>query len=330
MFKKKPFIIGEIASAHEGNYKLAKKIANLALKNGADAIKFQIFNCEKLISKKNPLYKKFKKLEISKFEWLKVLKSFKRDTFLIAETFDSESLKFAKSLDVFKAYKLPSTCLNDKSMLEILTNLKKPVILAAGGSKIEEIRFAFNILKKKLSSIVIMAGFQNFPTRIQDSKLNQITLIKNFFNTKVGYADHVNAEKKLHSFSIPLMAYTLGADVIEKHITFNREKKGTDYYSSLNPKEFKSFVNFMQSSAKAFSKNEWSLSKAEIQYRSFNKKFAVSNFNLGKGIEIKNKDISFKRTNKIGITKDEIKKYIGKKLKRKIFIDEMLSTKDLK
>ena len=86
----------------------------------------------------------------------------------------------------------------------------------------------------------------------------------------------------------------------------------------------------MQSSAKAFSKNEWSLSKAEIQYRSFNKKFAVSNFNLGKGIEIKNKDISFKRTNKIGITKDEIIKYIGKKLKRKIFIDEMLSTKDLK
>ena len=162
MFKKKPFIIAEIASAHDGDYKSAKKIADQALKNGADAIKLQIFDCGKLISKKNPLFKKFKKLEISKLKWLKVLKSFKRDTFLIAETFDIESLKFAKNLNVFKAYKLPSTCLNDKNMLEILNSLKKPVIIAAGGSKVEEIKFAFNKLKKKLSSIVIMAGFEQF------------------------------------------------------------------------------------------------------------------------------------------------------------------------
>lgn len=330
MFKKKPFIIAEIASAHDGDYKSAKKIADQALKNGADAIKFQIFDCGKLISKKNPLFKKFKKLEISKLKWLKVLKSFKRDTFLIAETFDIESLKFAKNLNVFKAYKLPSTCLNDKNMLEILNSLKKPVIIAAGGSKVEEIKFAFNKLKKKLSSIVIMAGFQNFPTKIEDSKLSQITLIKNFFNTKVGYADHISGEKKLHAFSIPLMAYTLGADIIEKHITLDRSKKGTDYYSSLNPNEFRNFVEFMQLSAKAFSRQKWSLSKAEIKYRSFNKKFAVSNINLKKGERIKKKDISFKRTNKIGITKDEIKKYLGKKLKRKVNFDEMLITKDFK
>ena len=330
MFNRSPFIIGEVASAHDGNYKLAKKIANSALKSGADAIKFQIFNCEKLISKKNPLYKKFKKLEISKSEWFKVLKSFRRNTFLIAEIFDEESLLFAKSLNVFKAFKLPSTCLNDKRMLEILIKLRKPVILAAGGSKIEEIRFAFNKLKKKLPSLVIMAGFQNFPTKIKDSKLNQIVLIKNFFNTKVGYADHVDAEERLFSFSIPLMAYTLGADVIEKHITLIRAKKGTDYHSSLNPKEFKNFVNFIKSSAKALSKDDWSLSKAEIKYRGFNKKFAVSNFHLKKGNKIKIRDISFKRTNRIGITMDEFKKYIGKKLKKNKSFDEMLRKKDLK
>ena len=126
------------------------------------------------------------------------------------------------------------------------------------------------------------------------------------------------------------MAYTLGADIIEKHITLDRSKKGTDYYSSLNPNEFRNFVEFMQLSSKAFSKQKWSLSKAEIQYRSFNKKFAVSNINLKKGERIKKKDISFKRTNKIGITKDEIKKYLGKKLKRKVNFDEMLITKDFK
>ena len=124
----KPFIIGEIASAHEGDYKKAIKIGKAALKAGANAIKFQIFKSNLLLSIKNPLYKKFQKLEISNNNWKKVVKEFRKKFFLIAEIFDFESLKFAHSLNAFKIFKLPSSCLTEIEMLQYLGKLKKPVI----------------------------------------------------------------------------------------------------------------------------------------------------------------------------------------------------------
>ena len=126
------------------------------------------------------------------------------------------------------------------------------------------------------------------------------------------------------------MAFTLGADVIEKHITLNRKKKGTDYYSSLDPDEFKNFVDFLKKSYKAFSTSTWDLTKAEKEYRKFNKTFAVAKINLLKGHKIKIKDLFFKRTNKIGITSDQLYPYLGKTLKNNKFIDDIILPKELK
>ncbi len=329
-FKKLPFVIGEVASAHEGNYIKAIKIGKRAFEAGADAVKFQIFKCQNLMSKKNPLYKKFKKFEISKDNWIKIFRQFKKNQFLIAEIFDIDSLIFAKKQKIFKLYKLPSTCLNNEEMLNCLSKINKPIILAAGGATFEEINYAFKKLKKNKNNIIIMAGFQNFPTKIEDTNLNKIPLIKKTFKTKMGYADHVDSNQNLYPFSIPLMAYTLGADIIEKHITLNRKEKGTDYYSSLDPEEFKKFVEFLKKSYKAFSSGKWDLTKAEIEYRKFNKTFAVAKSNLLKGHKIKIKDLYFKRTNKVGITFDKLTPYLGKTLKKNKFIDEIILPQELK
>lgn len=329
-FNKSPFIIGEVASAHEGNYTKAIKIGKEAFKAGADAVKFQIFKCQNLMSKKNPLYKKFKKFEISKDNWIKIFRQFKKNQFLIAEIFDLDSLIFADKQKIFKIYKLPSTCLNNEEMLKYLSKINKQIIIAAGGATFEEINYAFKKLKRNKNKIIIMAGFQNFPTKIEDSNLNKIPLIKKTFKTIIGYADHIDSNKKLYSFSIPLMAFTLGADVIEKHITLNRKKKGTDYYSSLDPDEFKNFVDFLKKSYKAFSTSTWDLTKAEKEYRKFNKTFAVAKINLLKGHKIKIKDLFFKRTNKIGITSDQLYPYLGKTLKNNKFIDDIILPKELK
>lgn len=329
-FNKLPFIIGEVASAHEGNYTKAIKIGKEAFKAGADAVKFQIFKCQNLMSKKNPLYKKFKKFEISKDNWIKIFRQFKKNQFLIAEIFDLDSLIFADKQKIFKIYKLPSTCLNNEDMLKYLSKINKQIIIAAGGATFEEINYAFKKLKKDKKNIIIMAGFQNFPTKIEDTNLNKIPLIKETFKTRMGYADHIDSNQNLYPFSIPLMAYTLGADIIEKHITLNRKEKGTDYYSSLDPREFKKFVDFLRKSHKAFSSNKWDLTKAEVEYRKFNKTFAVAKSNLLKGHKIKKKDFCFKRTNKAGITYDQLTPYIGKTLKRNKFTDEMILPKELK
>ena len=329
-FKKLPFIIGEVASAHEGNYINAVKIGKQAFKAGADAVKFQIFKCQKLMSKKNPLYNKFEKFEISQKNWIKIFKQFKINDYLIAETFDIDSLIFAENQKIFKIYKLPSTCLNNKEMLNFLSDLNKPVIIASGGATFEEIDYAFKKLKRNKKDTIIMAGFQNFPTKIEDSKLSKIPLLKKTFKTEIGYADHTDSNQNLYSFSIPLMAYTLGANVIEKHITLNRKDKGTDYYSSLDPNEFKQFVEFLKKSHKAFSNSNWDLTSAELKYRKFNKSFAVAKINLFKGHKIRFKDLLFKRTNKDGITANNLAAYIGKFLKKDKSADEIILPNELK
>ena len=327
--KTKPFIIGEVASAHEGNYKTAIKIGKAAFASGADAVKFQIFKSKLLLSSKNSLFKKFQKLEISKKNWIKVFKKFNKRKILIAEVFDLDSLKFASSLNTFKFYKIPSTCLTEKDMLVFLKRLNKPVILATGGATLSEIKYALRHLKLNKDKVTIMAGFQNFPTKIRNSNLSIIKSIKNLFKTKVGYADHTDSNNDFFSYSIPIIAYTLGAEVIEKHITLNRKKKGTDHQSSLDPQEFKKFVERLKMSSKVFSNNNWKLTEAENNYRKFNKKFAVLKNSLNKRDKIKSTDIEFKRTNQVGITKEFLKKIVGKRLKNKKFVDEIILAKDL-
>ena len=327
--KDRPFIIGEIASAHEGSYRTAIKIGNEAFKAGADAVKFQLFKCNALMSSRNPLYRKFKKLEIQQQDWIKVFKKFQKKQFLIAETFDIESLNFALNLKIFQMIKIPSTCLVNKDMLIALKEFNKLVILASGGATLAEIKFAIKYLKKKKKDIIIMAGFQNFPTKIEDTKLSQIKLLKRNFKTLIGYADHTDSNKSFFPYTIPLMAFTIGADIIEKHITLKREKKGTDYQSSLNPNEFKQFTYLLKESYKIFSKEKWELSKAEENYRKFNKLFAVAKVNLKRGTKINRKNVIIKRTNKSGVTSNIFHKFLQKKLKKNKKYDEIILAQDL-
>ena len=333
MFSKNyPYIIAEVASAHEGNPNLAIEIAKYAIKAKADAVKFQIFNSEKLLSSNNPFFKKFKKIELSFKEWRKVIRSIDgKKVSLIAEVFDNESLLFAENLNAFKAYKIPSACLNDESMLKTLRKINKPVILGVGGAEFKEIKYAYKKLKGSLSNINLMCGFQNFPTKVNETRLNQITNLKNHFKSSIGFADHSDAEFKNLAFGIPLMAYALGANVIEKHITNNRRKKGTDYYSSLNPNEFVEFVSLIKTSKDVFGASKgWALTKAEKKYKKFTKKFAVARFNIKKGDVITKKNIAFKRTNKIGISQINFSYFFGKKIIKNKSQDDMILLKEIR
>ena len=304
MFNKNlPYIIAEIASAHEGDADLAIEITNYAIAANADAVKFQIFNSEKLLSKNNPFFEEFQQIEFSAKDWKKIIKSTNNKKIaFIAEAYDKESLLFAENFNVFKAYKIPASCLIDDDMLKILKKINKPVILGVGGAEFNEIEYAYNMLNKNLTDLVLMCGFQNFPTKVDEIRLSQITKLKNSFKLDVGFADHTDAEFKNLAFGIPLMAYAFGATIIEKHITKDRKKRGKDYYSSLNPDEFKEFVNLLKTSKKALGvSDKWLLSDAEKKYKKFTKKFAVANRNIKKGEIITKNNIIFKRTNKIGL-----------------------------
>ena len=327
-----PYIIAEVASAHEGKTDLAIEIAKHAIKAKTDAVKFQIFNSKKLLSKHNPFFKEFEQIELSFKDWKKVIKSINtKKISLIAETYDKESLLFAESLKAFKSYKIPSSCLNDGDIIKTLKKINKPVILGIGGADFKEIAYAYNLLKKNIPNITLMCGFQNFPTKVYEAKLGQIIKIKKCFNSNIGFADHTNAELKHLAFGIPLMAYTLGANIIEKHITKDRRQKGKDYYSSLNPDEFSEFVNFIKTASNALGNfDKWILSKAEKKYKKFTKRFAVANRSIKKGETITKNNIDFKRTNKIGISQMEFSSFFGKKITKNKSFDDMIHPKEIK
>ena len=312
-----PYIIAEIASAHEGSPAKLRKLANAAIKSGATAIKFQIFKRSNLLSQNNSLYDDFGKIEIPFREWKAILDEYTaKNIDIITEIFDYESLKIIKYYDCH--IKVPSASIADKKYLNEVSQFDKKIFLAVGGSNLKEISDALKLLSK-VKDVILLAGFQNFPTKIEDSNLSQINLLKTKFNLQIGYADHIDAEDLLMRFMVPSIAYSLGARYIEKHITLDRSLKGRDYYSSLNPPEFKEFVNHLKSISKSFGdpKNIGN-SDAELAYKKFSKKYAVANRDIAIGEKCYLEDFYFLRTGEIGISENDIKKYLNKKIKKGI------------
>jgi len=122
--QKDHFIIAEIASSHDGKISKLKKLTNFSINTGADAVKFQIFKANKLLSTSNPLYNEFKKIEINYAEWKKFFLSYKKyKKKIIVEPFDFDSLELCNSLNIFSAIKVPVSCLDDKNYLFLLKKI---------------------------------------------------------------------------------------------------------------------------------------------------------------------------------------------------------------
>ena len=329
--KNEPYLIAEIASAHHGDKRNIYKLVKHAHKSKFDAIKLQIFNTDNFVSKYNSNYKILKKLEFNYIEWKKIinkLKRYKNDW--IVEIFDYESLVFCESLDFFDIYKVSASCFYEKRIIDYILQLKKNVIISVGGIDFKEIKLISNKLSKQNINFCLMLGHQNFPTQIDDLNLNKIKYLKQNLKCNVGYADHVNANKLLSSFSIPLLAYFSGAEIIEKHINIDRELKKNDYFSSLNLNELKSFVEYMHTHSRSIGEKSYKLSKAEIKYNAFSKKYLVAIRTLNIGDKINESSISFKRVNEIGINESQYQKLKNKLLNKKIKKDQIIRKQDLK
>ena len=328
--KKGHFIIAEIASSHDGKISKLKKLTDFSLNTGADAVKFQIFKASKLLSINNPLYKEFKKIEINFKEWKKFFLTYKKyKKKIIVEPFDFDSLEFCISLNNFSAIKVPVSCLNDKNYLFLLKKINKPIILSIASTEIKEVQNIYKFFNQK-NEIVLMYGIQNFPTKLSDLNLNKIIFLKEKFKCIIGYADHTDSNETFYSKYIPLLAHSLGANIIEKHITINRHLKGRDYYSALNPNEFKDFVDIFNFKKKIYGKKNWALNKADKKYAAFTKKYAVTNKLIKKDEKIKRSDVDFKRTNTIGIDHKKINLILNKKTKKNFKSDEIIKLKYLK
>lgn len=272
-------IIAEIANAHQGDPEAALKIACAAAEAGVDSVKFQVYFARELLTEDHPQFGHFNRLSFTEKIWERLLKeSRKSNVRIYADVFGADAARVAAGSSV-DGFKIHSSDLTNDLLLEVVARAGKKVFLGTGGSTLMEIRHALKLLKSAggVPEIVLLHGFQAYPTRIEDTVLSRLRMLSELFGpaVRIGYSDHADAESKFSTI-LPFMALGYGVSCIEKHITLNRAEKGTDYYSSLNPEEMRQFVKDIKASESAIGENPITFSASEEEYRKKVKKHWVA------------------------------------------------------
>ena len=318
----KTLIIAEAGSNHNQNINYAKKMIDIAASSGCDAVKFQVFEADKIIQKKYKGWKILKSLEFY-IPWLRILKKYanKKKLLFGLSVFDTNfisSLKF-NDLDFIK---IASTEIQDLNLIKAAAKLKKPIILSTGGANIIDISKAFYCVKKFNDNFAFLHCVSAYPAKVNQLNLNMIATMKNFLGAPIGYSDHSL------SVSIPSIAVAKGACIIEKHITFDKNAKGPDHAFALNQDELKIMVKNIRDAELSFG-----IPIKQPAIKNERKKLArriVANKNLNKGDKINKKNIIILRADENGILPSDIDKIIGLKINKKIKVNEVLNWDDFK
>ncbi|MGS2716930.1 N-acetylneuraminate synthase [Eionea flava] len=248
------FIIAEVGVNHNGSLDLAKQLVDIAVDCGVDAVKFQTFKAETLVTKaaKQAEYQTtntgkaesqfdmLKQLELSEEDHQAlILYCQKNNIEFMSTPFDVQSILFLNSLGV-KRFKIPSGEITNYPYLKLVGSYNKKIVLSTGMATLAEIESALNLLIESGTSkknITILHATTDYPTKMQDVNLSAMQTIAQAFKVKVGYSDHTLG------IEVPTAAVAMGASVIEKHFTLDRTLPGPDHKASLEPQELKQMVN---------------------------------------------------------------------------------------
>lgn len=312
------FVIAEAANSHEGSLDMAKKLVRAAVEAGADAVKFQKFVVEELLVSSHPDFSLFKRLELKDDEWKELFDyADELEIIALADVFDLSSVAFMTSLNVL-AYKVHSTDLSNPDLLKYVAAQNKPVFLGIGATYLNEIEEALSFLHK---DVVLIHGFQAFPTRIEETNLMFLKTLQKKFNCLIGFMDHVDANEVFANV-LPLVALGFGACVIEKHITLDRSKRGIDHESALNPDEFRKFVLQLRKVELALGSGKNTFSEDEEKYRLKTKKSIVAKRNIEAGETVGRDMLAFRRAMG-GMSPMEAEKLIGQIISKSMKRDEI-------
>ena len=330
------FIIAEAGVNHNGSLSLGKKLIDIAVEAGADAVKFQTFTADEIILKHAPKakyhiettgsnkdlswHKLLKSQEIS-FEMHKKLISYckKKKIIFISTPYDKKSADLLEKLNV-EIYKIASTDTNNYQLIEHIAKKGKPVILSTAMSDTKEVFQAYKILKKYLKDqFAIMQCTGSYPAPLSDANLNVIEQYKNQFKCLVGYSDHVMGDKAA------IAASALGISCYEKHITTNKKLSGPDHRASMEKDEFINLVKTIKDIKTCLGTGKKIVMECEKQNIKKLRKYIVSNKIIKKGDKLTQDSITSKRTGGIGISTSFYKKVLNKKALKNISINKPIT-----
>ena len=300
------FIIAEAGVNHNGCIDTAKKLIDVAVDSGADAVKFQTFKAETLVSKnakKADYQKKTTNSEESQFDMIKKLElditthkvlieyCNKKGIMFLSTPFDNSSIELLNSLGL-EIFKIPSGEITNLPYLRNIGKLNKKVILSTGMSSIGEIESALNIIVSEgtnKSNITVLHANTEYPTPMKDVNLKAMLTIGTTFDVKYGYSDHTLG------IEVDIAAVALGASCIEKHFTLDKSMEGPDHKASLEPKELKDMVKAIRNIELALGSAIKKASQSEIKNIGIARKSIVAKKEILVGEIFTEENITIKR-----------------------------------
>jgi N,N'-diacetyllegionaminate synthase len=303
---KHTFIIAEAGVNHNGKLDLALKLCDSAKKSGADAIKFQTWKTENIVTMTTNLaaYQEsnISNGKISQFEMLKKLELSYNDFVTIKDYCekigiiflstpdDSESLVFLMKLGI-NFIKVGSGEVNNTPFLREIGSTKMPVVLSTGMSNLGEVERAYNtLIEAGTPKISLLHCTSNYPCPMDEVNLTAMITLRDAFKCEVGYSDHTEG------IEISIAAVALGAEIIEKHFTLDKSMEGPDHKASLDPMELTEMVKAIRNIEKAMGNGLKKANKSEKEIEKVIKKKIVASKNISKGDIFSNLNITVKRS----------------------------------
>jgi len=335
---KTPFFIAEISANHCGSIIHAKKLIYTAKIYGADAVKLQTYTPDTITIKSDKkdfkikrglwngytLWDLYKKAQ-TPFEWHKDLFSYAKKLKItcFSTPFDETAVDLLESLNC-PFYKVASFEMNHIPLIKKIAQTRKPIIISTGMANLKEIDLAYKTAKKNgAKEIILLYCVSNYPSKITDFNFNNIKILKERYKCKIGFSDHSTDNK------VVAAAIAAGAEVVEKHIALEGQKKGFDLAFSLKGKEIKDYVQAIKDTSLMMGKEYFFRNKSENQSLQFRRSiYAVSN--IKKGEKFTKRNIRVIRPG-FGIQPIYFEKLLGKKsplhLKRETPLNKLLLKK---
>lgn len=312
------FIVAEAGVNHNGKLELAKKLVDVAVEAKADAVKFQTFKAERVVSifadkakyqKKTTdaaesQFEMIKKLELS-FKDFKEIKKYcdKKGIIFLSTPFGYKSVDFLE--DLVPLYKVGSGEITNLQFLEYIAKKGKPIILSTGMSSLGEVEEAISTITNANSSffistthypssitdypLILLHCISNYPASFEEINLKAMITLKKAFKLPVGYSDHTLG------IEIPISAVAMGATIIEKHFTLDKNLPGPDHKASLEPDELKTMIRAIRNIEKSLGDGIKRPTQSELDVMKVARRSLVAKTDIGAGEIVKESDIVIKR-----------------------------------
>jgi N,N'-diacetyllegionaminate synthase len=326
------FIIAEAGVNHNGSLDLAKQLIDVAHDAGADAVKFQTFKAEKLVTESTPKaeyqqkntgndesqFAMLQRLELDEQAHLEIDNYCKAKGILFLSTaFDEDSADLLDSLNM-PAFKVGSGELTNLPFLEYLARKEKPLIISTGMAYLTEVEEAIQAIEKVVDTpVALLHCVSNYPADDADTNLRAMQTMKQAFDTIVGYSDHTLG------IDIPLAAVAMNASIIEKHFTLDRTLPGPDHKASLEPNELKAMVTGIRRIESAMGNGRKIPSKAELGTANVVRRSIIARVNISANTRLEQEHLVIKRPGN-GLPSNMLPYIVGRVLRHDVNAGDLI------